>query len=152
MPLCKSIDWLYGFYSISLVLQTYTNINSSIFVLFSHGLQAGWRLWLPWPFQLNFQVNKNSENFQQNDGEDDGAGSKRSLRCGSCHWSLCAKASNLCCTVAEGCVDSQHRATSYMYGMAFQDQRCYKLGELLRWDLIRWWYTLKKSIRSRTVD
>ena len=64
---------------------------------------------------------------------------------------LCAKASNLCCTVAEGCVDSQHRATSYMYGMAFQDQRCYKLGELLCWDLIRWWYTLKKSIRTSFV-
>lgn len=28
----------------------------------------------------NYAVNKNSENFQQNDGEDDGAGSKRSLR------------------------------------------------------------------------
>lgn len=28
------------------------------------------------------KVNKNSENFQQNDGEDDGAGSKRSLRSG----------------------------------------------------------------------
>jgi len=28
----------------------------------------------------NYAVNKNSSNFQQNDGEDDGAGSKRSLR------------------------------------------------------------------------
>lgn len=33
-------------------------------------------------FAVLSKVNKNSENFQQNDGEDDGAGSKRSLRWG----------------------------------------------------------------------
>ena len=75
-------------------------MNASIF--FCCGSKLGDTFMIPMTISALRKVNKNSENFQQNDGEDDGAGSKRSLRCGKT-VGVCML--RLTSTVAEGCVD-----------------------------------------------